>query len=346
MKPHIPGRWYAQGLDTPRFTTGAEVVRHLGAVQSQLHDMALWAIGRRCGRTLSELQAEFETGAFVRTHVLRPTWHDVMLDDLWWLQSLTADRVHRLNAPQLRQHGISDDLLAEASAATPAALGDGPLTRAALGAALADLGVDIDDARMPHVAMHLETTCLVASGPMQGKQHTYRLLPPAPPLADRDTLLADVATGYARGHGAFRARDLAWWTSLTLTDARRAIELSGLDVHSIDGESYAVPAQVVEVDPPRATLLSNYDEYISYARDSTDLEQTNDSISDILRGSGLLLLDGALAGRWTRTIRNATVGINVVSATALSGDTRDAVEREAHAFGRFVERDARLTLSH
>ena len=193
--------------------------------------------------------------------------------------------------------------------------------------------------------MHLETSCLIASGPMQGTQHAYRLLPPAPPVADRDTLLTDVAMRYARGHGAFRPRDLAWWTSLTLTDARRAIELSGLDVHSIDGEDHAVPDQVVEVAAPRATLLSNYDEYISYARDPSDLARTTDSISDILRGSGLLLVDGAIAGRWTRTLRSATVEIHVATSAALTGATGDAVEREAHAFGTFLQRDARLTTS-
>ncbi len=345
MKPHIPGRWHAQGLDAPRFGTGAEVVGHLGAVQSQLHDMALWAIGRRCGRTLAELQGEFDSGAFVRTHVLRPTWHHVVLDDLWWLQALTAARVDRLAAPQLRQHGITDTLLAESRAAVITALSGGPLTRSALGVALAGLGVDVDDARMTHVAMHLETSCLIVSGPMQGKQHTYRLLPAAPPVPDRDTLLAEVAVRYARGHGAFRARDLAWWTSLTLTEARRAIELSGLDVRSVDGEPHAVPADLVEVDPPRATLLSNYDEYISYARDAADLDRSADTIHDIMRGSGLLLLDGALAGRWTRRLTRSTVEIDVLCATALTGDTRDAVEREARAFAGFVERDARLTVT-
>lgn len=307
--------------------------------------MALWAIGRRCGSTLSDLRAEFEAGAFVRTHVLRPTWHHVLLDDLWWLQALTADRVHRLNAPQFRQHGISEALLADARAATPTALGSGHLTREALGAALCAVGVDVDHARLAHVVMHLETACLIVSGPMQGKQHTYRLLPPAPSLPRRDILLADLAVRYARGHGAFRAQDLAWWTSLTLTDARRAVELAGLDVRSIDGEVYATPAVIVEVDPPRATLLSNYDEYISYARDDTDLAGTSDSLSDIMRGSGLLLLDGALAGRWSRTVTSTAVQVDVVTATSLTGQRREAVECEARAFGAFVGRDAQLTFS-
>ncbi|MET1038369.1 MAG: hypothetical protein ABW075_08850, partial [Aeromicrobium sp.] len=63
MKPHITGRLHAQGLGSPRFSSAAEVVRHLGCVQSQLHDMALWSLARRLpGATLAGLQASFDDG--------------------------------------------------------------------------------------------------------------------------------------------------------------------------------------------------------------------------------------------------------------------------------------------
>jgi hypothetical protein len=41
MDPTIRGRLHAQGLDRPRLGAAVDVVRHLGAVQAQLHDMAL-----------------------------------------------------------------------------------------------------------------------------------------------------------------------------------------------------------------------------------------------------------------------------------------------------------------
>lgn len=346
MKPHIPGRWHAHGLDHPRFTTGAEVVGHLGAVQSQLHDMALWAIGRRCGRTLTQLQAEFDEGQFVRTHVLRPTWHDVMPDDLHWLQSLSAERVRRLAAPQLRQLGLTDDLLARTREAAPSVLADGPLSRTELEHALTGAGADVTGPQMAYVAMHLEISCVIASGPMRGKQHTYQLLHPRPPERLRDDLLTEIAQRYAQGHGAFRDRDLAWWASLSLTDARRAIDLAGLRLTTIDDESYAVPDDLVDVDPARATLLPNYDEYISYARDSQDVANTADSLEDILRGTGLLLVDGRLAGRWTRSVRARTVDVTVVCRAAMTGSLRRAIEDEAEAFGTFLGREARLLVSH
>ncbi len=91
MKPSVSGRLHAQGLDTPRFDTAVDVVRHLGCVQSQLHDMA--SVGgcptyERTRRRPTSMQPSRE-GDFLRTHVLRPTWHFVDPSDIHWL--LDAD---------------------------------------------------------------------------------------------------------------------------------------------------------------------------------------------------------------------------------------------------------------
>ncbi len=343
MKPHVVGRWHAQGLDAPRFATGADVVRHLGAVQSQLHDMALWAIGRRCGRTLHELQTEFDHLAFRRTHVLRPTWHDVDLPDLFALQALTGPRVLRLMAPQRRELAIDDAVLDRARAIAVECLADGPLTREELGAAWAQGGIEGPGRRQAH----LEIGCVVASGPMRGRQHTYALLGDPPPQRDRDELLAGLAATYARGHGPFRARDLAWWSSLTLTDSRRAIELAGLASATIDGEPYALPHETLhDVPAPAAALLSNFDEYISYARDEIDYSRIAGTVHDVMRSTGLLFLDGALGGLWRRTLQTSSVRVEVIPDTALTSRAHRAVERDAERFAKFLGRTLDLTVSH
>lgn len=65
-------RLHAQRLVGEPLTSPGAVVGHLGAVHSQLPDMALWAIGRRCGATLAEVSAAFERGDFVRTDCASP----------------------------------------------------------------------------------------------------------------------------------------------------------------------------------------------------------------------------------------------------------------------------------
>src|SRR4051794_34735339 len=67
------------GLWTPSAASPADVVRGLVAVQAQEHHYARWSLGQRtAGRaTASAVDAAFDRGAFLRTHVLRPTWHYV-----------------------------------------------------------------------------------------------------------------------------------------------------------------------------------------------------------------------------------------------------------------------------
>lgn len=347
MKPTVPGRLHAQGLASPRFDTTVDVVRHLGCVQSQLHDMALWAVARRTtGLTMSDAQAAFERGDFLRTHILRPTWHFVDPADLHWLMALTAPRIRQLMNSSWTALGLSPHLIDQGSEVIAAALADGePHTRAELAAALEGAGLQATGTFLVHQLMNAEINLLAANGPMRGKQHTYVALPPA--TADRtyDELLAEGARRYARGHGPFRDKDLAWWTSLTLTESRRAIELAELRPLDVEGQAYWALDTPVDADVPRVMLLSNFDEYISYARDPEDYAAFDGSVDDVMRGSGLLMIDGRLSGRWSRTITAKKVTVSVDRAPRLTGAVRRALDAEVAAFGRFVGRDPELQIA-
>jgi hypothetical protein len=346
VKPHIPGRLHAQGLTSPRFTSAAEVVRHLGCAQSQLHDMALWSLARRTtGATLAELQASFDDGDFLRTHVLRPTWHFVDAADVPWLQALTGPRVARLLSATNRTIALSDDTVRQGVAVVVEALAAGtPCTRAELGARLTDAGLPGAGQPLAHVVMQAELEHAVVNGPMRGKQHTYRLLSPTSTLPPRDEMLADVARRYAAGHGSFRAKDLAWWTSLTLTDSRRAVAAAELSPATIDGEEYWTLDDPVDADVPRVMLLSSFDEYVSYARDPADYTRFTGTAGDVMRGSGLLMIDGRLAGRWARTISATRVVIDIDRAAPLSAVLRRHLEAEAEAFGHFLGLDPEIVV--
>ncbi|MEO6605953.1 MAG: winged helix DNA-binding domain-containing protein [Aeromicrobium sp.] len=348
MKPSVPGRLHALGLDAPRFDTAVDVVRQLGCVQSQLYDMGLWAIARRTnGVTKADLDAAFARGDFLRTHVLRPTWHFVDPSDIHWLLKVTAPRILQLISSSNNSIGLTPEKLDRSAEAIVAAMQDGRArTRAELGTALDEAGIE-HAGQLIHIAMHAEIMQLIVNGPMRGKQHTYVLLDSvvqAPPIQPRDELLALIARRYARGHGPIRAKDLAWWTSLTLTESRRAIELGELRPMGIDGETYWSHDELVESAPAAATLLSNFDEYISYARDAVDYTLFNGTPDEMMRSSGLLAIGGQLAGTWTRTIKSKTVDIKVASSPRVTPAIKRALEAEAEAFGRFVERDPELQI--
>lgn len=65
-----------------------------GAVQSQEYLGASWSLGLRMqSATDALIDQAFNSGAILRTQVMRPTWHFVAPADIRWLLALTAPRV-------------------------------------------------------------------------------------------------------------------------------------------------------------------------------------------------------------------------------------------------------------
>src|SRR5512138_1117425 len=90
----VSHRLHNQHLSHNQFDQAADVVRSLGAVQSQDFGGAKWAIALRSNRlTDLDVQRAFDDGAILRTHVLRPTWHFVAPEEIRWMLALTAPRV-------------------------------------------------------------------------------------------------------------------------------------------------------------------------------------------------------------------------------------------------------------
>src|SRR6185369_15801266 len=92
-----------QRLSAPDFRKPVEVVRWFGAVQSQDFEAAKWALALRIrNATNAAIEEAFNRGTILRTHVLRPTWHFVALEDIRWLLELTAPRVDLRCGPGYR----------------------------------------------------------------------------------------------------------------------------------------------------------------------------------------------------------------------------------------------------
>jgi hypothetical protein len=343
----VPLRLRPQRLTGDPLPDPAAVVAHFGAVQSQDHAMSLWSVGRRCGATLADVEESFEQAEFVRTHVMRGTWHHVLAGDLTDFLEVTRPRSEQMLATGNRTIGLSDDHMhTGADVVTAAVAAEGPMTRPDLAKHLDDAGLEHSGTALAHIVMYAEVTGRIVSGPMRGKQHTYVAADLPPSRRTPDERLAWIARTYARGHTPFQARDLAWWTSLTLTQARRAVELSDLQRVEIDGQEYVAADQPEAVDVPRALLLSNFDELISYVRDPDDLVHLGPNRDTFMRSSGHLFVDGRLDGFWRRSSTKDSVAVTVRTARRLDAPVHRAIEAEAEAFGRFCERTPTLEILH
>jgi len=125
-----------QRLWDTRFEAPRDVVRWLGALQAQEFALAKWSIAQRTrGLKRGDVEQAFADGVIVRTHVLRPTWHFALGEDLRWLLKATAPRVNALNAYYNRQHKLDTKLFAKSNAIIAKALeGGAHLTRSELAA--------------------------------------------------------------------------------------------------------------------------------------------------------------------------------------------------------------------
>jgi hypothetical protein len=191
-----------QGGGLPR---AKDVVRLLGCVQSQEYGHALWSLGMRTsGLTAADVQAEFDSGSFLRTHILRPTWHFVAAEDIRWILQVTAPRVQKLNQTIYRQQGLDQATLERGLAVIVEELEGGRhRTRGELATALADRGLVSQGIGLAYVVMNAELTGVICSGPIRGAQQTYALLDERVPRSTAaDALPASANRAPPQGGGA------------------------------------------------------------------------------------------------------------------------------------------------
>jgi len=346
-------RLWGASLERPE-----EVVGWLVGVQSQDYGPAKWSLAQRIGGADdAAVERAFAEGAILRTHVLRPTWHFVLPADIRWLLGLTGPRVHVLNGYHYRRLGLDEGLLRKATAVLVEALRGGKqLTRKALGARLEAAGVELGGFRLAYILMNAELNGVVCSGALDGRQHTYALLDERVPPArsrGRDEALAELALRYLTSHGPATAKDLSWWSSLTLTEVRKGIEMAAprLEREVVDGVTYwfAAPPPAAAPASPTVHLLQAYDEYlVGYSESKYLLDVSGAARSQPEDGvpfNHVVVLDGQVAGRWKRTLQRRSVLIEAVLHAPFDDRQAAALQAAADRHAAFLGLTATVTTS-
>ena len=332
-------RLSAQAIGSPGFDRPVEVVRHLLAMQAQSFDNATWAIGlRTSSATNSDVEAALAAGEIVRSWPMRGTLHFTPAEDLGWMLGLTAARTVQSAAGRHRALGLDDDAFALAARLAEGAVGRaGVLGRAELLSALNAGGLSTEGQRGAHVLLYLCVTGLLVHGPPAGKQQTFALLGEwvrSARALTGDEALAEFARRYFLGHGPASDRDFAWWSSLTLTQARRGLamvadELQALTVEGV--EYWHRPG--LEPAPPGVAALPGFDEYVLGYQTRT-AQLTAEWFLRIVPGANgmflpTIVVDGEIVGTWKRT--------GVIDEFApLSAAHRRALERQLQRHADFV----------
>lgn len=350
-KPDIAKqRLINQGLVKPTRDTASEVVAMLGAVQAQDYGTSKWGVAQRTrGLTDAEVEKEIDSGAIIRTHILRPTWHFVAAADIGWMLALSAPRVHQANAYWYRWLEVDAAVARRSRAVLTKALRDGKqLTRAELGQALTRARIQITTPqRLACIVMRAELDGVICSGARRGKQFTYALFEERvtqPAGLDRDAALFELARRYFTTRGPATVHDFAWWSGLTIAEAKRGVDgaASKLRHATTDGRSYWLPLaeRAARIASPLAHLLPNYDEYFIGFKDRSAFGARLKTLgvearTDALSGH-ILFVDGQIVAGWKRTLAGRSAVIELKSLIRLTERERRAVGVAGRRFGEFL----------
>lgn len=273
----------------PPLDSLAETATWLTAVQAQNAAAGREALALRTGAD-SLSPADLSAAGVVRSWSQRGTHHYLPARDVRWITLLCSPRVQRASAKRRGLLGLTDADVDLGRTALLAALADGTsLTRTQCYGAFRDAGVDPDGGRGPHMLRHFGGEGDIIQGIPAGREETFVLhdaVVSVPVDISGEDALGALATRYFRSRGPATVKDFAWWTGLTVTDAKKGtalavaagavIEASAADGRTMylgDWQADVTAAELADaVSPEHADIpLPAFDEYLMAYTDRSDI---------------------------------------------------------------------------
>ncbi len=266
-------------------TSAEEAARAVIGVQAQdLRAAALALRSRVPGLTRGTVRG----AALVRTWTVRGTVHLIAASDRPWLHALLADRNARMFGARFERFGIFEEINAMRGDVVELCA-ERPRDRASLLRALVERGhPSLEQGPINTFVPWLSTQGLIITD-IDGLLHAAD----PPPSVDHDEALAILGARYRAGYRPCDATDLAKWSSLPITQARRA-----LDAACASSEVDAWPID----DPPPCLLLAAFDTLMLGWRTREPFVSAEHD-HRVLKGGGMLkpvaLSNGAATGTWS-----------------------------------------------
>ncbi|HEY2948903.1 MAG TPA: winged helix DNA-binding domain-containing protein [Micromonosporaceae bacterium] len=355
-------RTRAQRLAGERPARVTTAVAAVTAVPAQSTPAARLAVRCRAdGATAATVDRACARGSLVRTWAMRGTLHVLAAADVRWVVALLGPIFAAAGRRRRLQLGLDDATSERALSAIRAALaGSAPLTRADLVARVVDDGiaVDVDTQAPAHLVAYAAMRGLICRGPdLARDEPTYVLLDewvPGDAPRDGDDALAELARRYLAGHAPAADRDLAAWSGLPASAARRGFALIADELREVRlGGATAYAPSTMELQPPAdpvVRLLGAFDPYLLGYR-GRELALDARYARRIQAGGGIIhpavLVDGRVVGTWrlSRTGRaEAEATIRLEPFARLPRGVLDALEAEAADVGRFLGLPATLRI--
>jgi hypothetical protein len=284
---------------------------------------------------------------------LRPTWHFVAADDIYWMLQLSAPKIKSSLKSRHKQLELSDSVFAKTSSIIEKTLSkEISLTRDELADEFHKAGIRTDENRLSHILFRSELDGIICSGPIKKNKLTYALLHDRVPKRKEilyDEALAELAKRYFKSRCPATLEDFIWWSNLTVKDARKAIDLIKSDFfqETIGSTKYLIPNASPKpiLEKTSVHLLPAYDEFlISYRDRRSSLSEVNNkrTVSDNGIFYPTIVINGQVAGLWKRTFQKNKVIVSAGCFKPPDDSTIRKIALKVRDYGRFLEKETEL----
>ena len=317
-----------QQLLASQFEQPEGVVGWMGMMQAQDYIQFRWAIGMRTREPkMKAVKDSFSSGRLLRLHLLRCTVQTVTAEDYPWMLELCRERNLRtiLSWPSYNQTDYSEQYHQEATEALKAILSKGrcttdyqeitstnaatSLSKKEISEEMSKLGLPSDTAHLNQILLRGEIEGLLCSGEMKGKDATWTLVANNTNVISTTESLALLARKYFRSHSPASFEDFCWWTGLTITQNRQAIEQIASELEEVqigELEMYIYKSSSYCASQEKSLhLLPPYDEYlIGYKSRWVALDKKYESKAHNRFGifKPVILFNGKVVGNWKASL--------------------------------------------
>lgn len=308
-------RLYNQLLSNHNLKDPVDVVNYMCAMQSQSLDMAKWAIGSRLQKnSRKSIIDALNKGEIIRTHILRPTWHFIAAEDIYWMNELSYPRLKPVYQYYSKMLKTEESIIYRYLHHVESLLeGCKHLTKQEIGTKLKDSGLELDDNNLSVLLSFAELEGIIVNGRLEGNKQTFTLLKEWVPYREsisKEEALERLANKFFRSHGPATLQDFVWWSGLTINDCRNALEMIKPSFISemVNGRecwmAYNIMNPPSDIDSAR--LLAPFDEFVISYKNRSEIFDS-EHLRKVVTKNGIfsptIMLNGKVIGTWRKRMK-------------------------------------------
>ena len=343
-------RLLSQQIAQTKFQTPKGIVSWMGAMQAQDYAMAKWGVGVRLPNSTDQaVGTALNNGEIIRTHLLRPTWHFVSADDIYWMLDLTSPKIRSSLKSRWKELELNETVFRKCNTLIEKTLGEEKhLNRNELVSEFKKNKIEIKDNRASHLLLRAELDGLICSGTTKDGKQTYALLEERvlkTKSLTKEEALTKLAMKYFSSHCPATLQDFVWWSGLSASDAKSALEMVKSDfiAETIATQTYwfTNSFSFMKNNTESFYVLPAFDEYIiSYKNRSAAFPGgiNNKAVSNNGVFRPIFVVNGQVTGIWKRTLKKEKVLVETEFFKRPDKNVRNSIEKAFEKFGKFLEK--------